>query len=419
MSPHVLPVLHLRPDHGWINDPNGIVFHDGRWHVFYQHNPAAPSHAAIAWGHASSSDLMTWQDHGVAFGPTPGGPDAFGCWSGVAVTGLERPAVVYSGVVDASAQSTVVLRWGSSDLEAWGDPIVVGRMPEDAGLAIMRDPFVFTWGGRRWALVGAGAEDGTPRVLVYSCDDILAWRYCGTFLDDGLPVVRDGAPANIWECPQLVLGAGEGADLVIVSLWADGVLGDVVGITGHVVDGGGHPVFEAAACHPFDTGDCFYAPQAVVDPAGGPALVLGWAREGNLPAETHDVAGSLTFPRRVRIRDGRVEVALDDAVAARVAPEAATLAEGRHALATPVAVTLGRGTGRLTGRAPTGAETVVALTASDTAYLDAGVLEVVGDADVPATHRAEPGGTWVLELDPDAVAAVAALIVDGRSYLAR
>lgn len=412
MTERPLPTYHFRPARGWINDPNGVVFRDGRWHMFYQHNPDAPVHSAIAWGHASTDDLMTWRDHPVAFGPTAGGPDRFGCWSGVAVTGLPEPAVAYSGVVDASARSTIVLRWGSDDLDTWGEPIVVGVTPDDAGVAIMRDPFVFSWEGRRWALVGAGALDGTPRILIYDCEDILDWQYRGVFLDGTASGLGHAATANIWECPQLMPAGEEGGlALVIVSLWSEGVLGDVMGITGRVVAGPGHPVFEAVDAQPVDTGDAFYAPQVALDPNRGAALMFGWVREEDQPA-AHLVAGCLSLPRRVAVRDGVVSVTLDTAVADLPLAAPQPLAPGSHPLPVSAVVTLDEGEGRLVGPHP------IDLLPGTVVYVDAGVAEVMRPGVVPATHRAEPG-IWRLDLPEGAEARLRMVTAEGRTFPAR
>ena len=75
------PRLHPRPEKGWVNDPNGILFVDGRWHLFFQYNPASARHDSICWGHVSSVDLLRWEEHPVALRPQEG-PDSFGCWSG-------------------------------------------------------------------------------------------------------------------------------------------------------------------------------------------------------------------------------------------------------------------------------------------------------------------------------------------------
>ena len=66
------PALHRTHPRGWINDPNGMARVNGVWHVFFQHNPHAPVHDRIAWGHATSRDLAHWELQPVAFSPSPG-----------------------------------------------------------------------------------------------------------------------------------------------------------------------------------------------------------------------------------------------------------------------------------------------------------------------------------------------------------
>ena len=72
------PSLHIRPERGWLNDPNGVCRIDGRYHVFFQHNPDSPLHGAIQWGHASSSDLLSWRYEPLALRTRPDGIDAAG-----------------------------------------------------------------------------------------------------------------------------------------------------------------------------------------------------------------------------------------------------------------------------------------------------------------------------------------------------
>jgi beta-fructofuranosidase len=106
---------HVAPTRGWLNDPNGMIHRDGRWHVFFQHNPDEARHGNIAWGHVSSPDLVAWTEHPVAFRPQPGGPDGGGCWSGVAVVDGERVAVAYTGIEAGPVRSTVCLRYAVDD----------------------------------------------------------------------------------------------------------------------------------------------------------------------------------------------------------------------------------------------------------------------------------------------------------------
>lgn len=310
---------HLRPARGWLNDPNGMVHRDGRWHAFFQHNPDRAVHDQIAWGHASSTDLLRWREHPVAFRPTPAGPDASGCWSGVYATGLPEPAVVYTGIPDGSGRSTVCLRRGSPDLEDWGDPVVVADQPDE--IAAMRDPFLFEHDGRRWALLGAGLADGVPAILLFSCDDLLAWDYVGIWATGTDPVMDQLAPADVWECPQLVDLGGDRFALV-VSLHDRGVLGQVMAATGTIPAGA--PLWRPETAQLLDTGDAYYAPQVADDPDPD-AWVMGWVREEGDP--DREQVGCMSLPRRL-VRDGQgCRLVLDPragaaATPALIAPEA-------------------------------------------------------------------------------------------------
>lgn len=303
---------HLRPAaRGWLNDPNGMTKVGDTWHVFFQHNPAGPWHESIAWGHATSRDLVTWQHHATAFAPTPGGPDQFGCWSGCFVPGGEYPTVAYSAIADPSHRSTVCLRYGSEDLLTWGDPVVVAQTPEADDIAVMRDPFVFDFAGRRWAVLGAGLRDGSPAVLLFNRDDETAWTYEGLFATAADPAFADADPADIWECPQLV--RVDGRWVLVLSLQHRGVLGRVVAVLGGVDLVDGRPRFVGERLTVLDEGNDFYAPQ--ITEADGRPLLLGWVRETDQDPTVSDHAGCMTLPRRLALRDGVVTSAVDPCAA--------------------------------------------------------------------------------------------------------
>lgn len=302
---------HLRPAAGgWLNDPNGMTRVGDVWHVFFQHNPAGPWHESIAWGHASSRDLATWRHHAVAFSPTPGGPDAFGCWSGCFVPG-DRPTVAYSGIEDSSHRSTVCLRYGSDDLVTWGNPVVVAHTPDAEGVAVMRDPFVFDLDGRSWAILGARLSDGSPAVVLFNRDDETAWTYEGLFATQSDPVLAGADAADIWECPQLVLV--DGRWVLILSLQHRGVLGRVVAAVGDVSLADGRPRFVGDHLNVLDEGNDFYAPQVVAGDAR--PLMLGWVREPDRDPAVADHAGCMTLPRRLSLRNGVVVSAVDPCAA--------------------------------------------------------------------------------------------------------
>lgn len=390
----MLPSYHIRPSHGWLNDPNGMTFHECRWHVFFQHNPEAPVHNRIQWGHVSSEDLATWTEHPVAFGPLAGGPDEFGCWSGVFASGLDRPAVVYSGVSDSSGQSTVCLRWGSSDLLTWSEPIVVAQTPTDAGVAIMRDPFLFLWEGRRWALLGAGLSDGRPAALVFSCDDFMAWQFEGLLATSTDPVMDSLPPAQIWECPQVV--EIDGTVVLVLSCWFEEQLREVVWVRGALVDGGEHPSFVGEQWGLLDEGPSFYAPQAVSTDDG--PLLFGWIKAHERHDQSVPVAGCLTLPRRLSLHEGEVRSAVDAGAQAVLTRgrEPQQVVSGRHTLPSAGVVTGATGMLHVPGPHPH------ALPLDDaTLWVDADVAEVYSPVGPPVTLRG--GSPWELTLDAPAM----------------
>ncbi|MGW3129614.1 glycoside hydrolase family 32 protein [Streptomyces sp. NPDC001123] len=311
------PRFRVRPPANWINDPNGPFRWRDRYHLFYQHNPDAPVHANIHWGHVSSPDLAHWEHHPIALTPTPGGPDEAGCWSGCVVDDDGVPTAVYTGIdrhhtglgTVCLARAVVPDDETLTDWKPLPTPVVSGP-PVDLDLVMFRDPFVFTADGRRWALVGAGHADGTPSVLLYDCADLSDWRFAGVLLDGNDPVSARlfGARAVGWECPQLYATAG-GEWVLVLSLW-DGAPWTTGYLTGglHPCDGAGLR-FAARTGGRLDHGRDFYAPAVLQEPDR--ALLWGWSWEAREQGEVDLAgwAGVLSAPREVDVHpDGALRV---------------------------------------------------------------------------------------------------------------
>jgi len=308
------PRFRVRPPAGWINDPNGPFRWQGRHHLFYQHNPAAPVHANIHWGHVSSPDLLHWEHHPIALTPTPGGPDEAGCWSGCVVDDDGVPTAVYTGIDrHHTGLGTVCLARavvpGDETLTDWKPlpaPVVTGP-PPGLDVVMFRDPFVFTHDGRRKALLGAGHADGTPSVLLYDCDDLTDWRFAGVLLDGHDPVAAEafGDRAVGWECPQLY-ATGGGEWTLVVSLW-DGDPWTTGYLTGRLTPSPtGELRFETRTGGRLDHGRDFYAPAVLPEPDR--TLMWGWAWEAR-EVDGADWAGVLTAPREVDTHpDGTLRV---------------------------------------------------------------------------------------------------------------
>ncbi|MBD0418532.1 glycoside hydrolase family 32 protein [Streptomyces sp. TRM S81-3] len=339
-DPHA-PRFRVRPPANWINDPNGPFRWRGRYHLFYQHNPHAPVHADIHWGHVSSADLAHWEHHPIALAPTPGGPDEAGCWSGCVVDDGGVPTAVYTGIDrDHAGLGTICLARAADpddlSLAEWRTlpAPVVGGPPPGLDVVMFRDPFVFRHGGRRWALVGAGHADGTPSVLLYDCGDLSHWRFAGVLLDGTDPVAAGafGDRAVGWECPQLY-ATRNGEWVLVVSLWdADPwTTGYLTGRLTSTEEGGLR--FTARHAGPLDHGRDFYAP-AVLQEADR-TLLWGWSWEARTAGETERAgwAGVLTAPRVVDVHtDGSLRVAPAPELELLRAPEPFVAAPGRAAL---------------------------------------------------------------------------------------
>ncbi|KAB8165801.1 glycoside hydrolase family 32 protein [Streptomyces sp. 3MP-14] len=349
------PRHHLRPPAGWANDPNGPFRWRGRHHLFYQHNPDGPWHRNIHWGHASSTDLLEWEHHPVALAPTPGGPDAAGCWSGCVVDDEGVPTAVYTGVDERhTGLGTILLaRAAEPDdplLREWKPspvPVVAGP-PEGLDVVMFRDPFVFRHGGRRWALVGAGHADGTPSVLLYDCQRLTDWRFAGVLLDGRSPGAGSLAsspspspsavpgPATGWECPQLFAAGGGDRWVLVLSLW-NGDPQSVVWLSGRLREVAGPTgpglAFLPEARGPVDQGRDCYAPAVRAD--ADRTLLWGWSWEarGERAVAEAGWAGLLTLPREVGVHgDGTLRVVPAREVVALRAEEPLVVGAGRGPL---------------------------------------------------------------------------------------
>ncbi|MFE4542526.1 glycoside hydrolase family 32 protein [Arthrobacter sp. NPDC056727] len=445
------PRFHARPAQGWINDPNGISFINGRYHVFFQYNPDSARHHKIAWGHVSSADLVRWEEHPVALRPQDGGPDEYGCWTGVVTDDGGVPTAAYSGVRSDGGHSQVVIARGSEDLVRWEQTgHVAATMPADGLVTAVRDPFIFMFNGRRYAIQGAGLATGHAALLLYTVEDMSDWKYQGIWLTSENPVASEFTPAEIWECPQLVRvpdaadaagGAGTSADsgtssesgtwLMMFSLWLSGDAHEHANGVGHLSGSltedpaTGLPVFTPRAGGKSDLGRDFYAPQVVA--LEDRALLWGWAnegpgRDGRRGRSQDDIdaagwAGVLTFPRELSVVDGALAVspapeidAYRGAQRASQASGAVTLPAFAEAIVTAGSAGGSPGAGGgdtaiellLVGNGST--QTVFSGTVQPgeelRMFVDASLVEVYRTGSVATTVRAYPaaGEEWQLRL---------------------
>ncbi|MEU1184647.1 glycoside hydrolase family 32 protein [Streptomyces sp. NPDC005820] len=300
LDPH-RPVAHLRPPRNWINDPNGLVFHDGHYHVCYQYNPHGATHANMHWGHFRSPDLISWEPLPLALAPTPGGMDADGCFSGNAVSDGDRMVAFYSAHRQESPQHQPVTCAVSHDGGRTFHPsgrLLIPGVPE--GCTMYRDPYVWRHGDGWRMLVGAAFADGRGAALLYDSPDLETWTYRGPFAAREKQGVG-GAGLHTgegWECPQY-LPAADGPGALIFSAWNDDDSPRcVVALVGEEHGDG----FEAGPPVLVDHGPDSYA-SALLRAPGGRWLLWGWSGEARDEAWSvaDGWAGVLTVPREISV----------------------------------------------------------------------------------------------------------------------
>jgi beta-fructofuranosidase len=290
------PGYHVSPPANWLNDPNGLVHWDGRYHVFYQYNPTGPFHGTIHWGHAVSDDLVHWEDRPVALSPSPEGPDRDGCWSGCTVDDDGVATILYTGG-RGTAQLPCLATAADDSLTSWvkdPDNPVIDELPAEPEVlrtedwdGEFRDHCVWRDDGIWHQLIGAGMDGGGGAALLYVSTDLREWEYRGPILTGD-----HDTEGTVWECPEL-LDFGE-KQLLHVSNYED-----VVYFLGTYESG----EFTVERRDKLDHGD-FYAPQSMWTDDGR-TLTWGWVPEARDVSAQWDAgwSGSLSVPRELSLAE--------------------------------------------------------------------------------------------------------------------
>lgn len=291
------PVYHFRPPAQWMNDPNGVIFHNGWYHLFYQHNPYGDAWGHMHWGHARSRDLVHWEHLPIALWPSLELNEEH-CFSGCAALDDQgRPLLIYTSVPKQEDGRPPFAQWaalGDADWIHWqkhpANPILAlethGGPPFEGD---WRDPFVFQAAGRTF-LVLAGSYDDLAGVALYEAEDatLARWGY------RGLLYSAPRSDARLLECPNFVRIGDQWILLTSPFRSVEYVTGsfDLASLTftpehSGVLDPGATDVPN------------YYATNILFD-AQGRCILLGWVR--GFPAE-RGWNGCLALPRILTIGD--------------------------------------------------------------------------------------------------------------------
>ena len=301
------PIFHLAPPAGWMNDPNGLIYFNGRYHAFFQHHPASAYQGPMHWGHATSTDMLHWQHEPIALAPGDK-YDRDGCFSGSAVDDDGVLSLIYTGHIclddrgnDSIIREVQCLATSHDGIHFEKQGCVL-TPPE--GIMHFRDPKVWHEDGSWWMVIGARDASDNGQVLLYRGTSLRDWH-----LEHVLAHSAAGK-SYMWECPDFfrcgnfhwLMFSPQGmppSGYRFRNLFQSGVLagswkpGSVFALKGG---------FEE-----LDYGHDFYAPQSMLA-EDGRRIIMAWMNMWDSPVPTRSEAwaGCLTLPREVFERDGRL-----------------------------------------------------------------------------------------------------------------
>ena len=183
---HFRPIYHHTPLYGWMNDPNGMFYKDGVWHLYYQWNPYGSQWENMTWGHSTSKDLVHWEAQ-----PTAIEADWLGSiFSGSCVTRGDEVVAMYTSAGHHQTQSLAISKDGGRTFKKYsGNPVLT-----TSDVADFRDPRPF-WNEdiKAWNLILAAGQE----MRIYSSKDLKEWKYESSFGKEY------GNHGGVWECPDL------------------------------------------------------------------------------------------------------------------------------------------------------------------------------------------------------------------------
>ena len=300
--PRPRPVVHFTAPAGWINDPHAVAHLNGRYHLFYQHNPEGTEWSPHChWGHATSSRLVGWTDHGDALSPDDGD---IGVWSGAIAVDDDQAVLFYTSIRSANwAEGAISIAVGSADRMCWTkdsrNPVIAGPPPGLDTLAF-RDPYLWRDADGWSMIVGTGIRGVGGAIARYTSPNVTDWTLQGLITLAGANPDDQGVyTGDLWECPQLF--ELDGSSVLMFSVQDQHQdLHDVVYAVG-TFDGS---TFDVRRWGQFGHGPSPYATTTFTD-AAGDRVAISWLRE-RPDAVVDTFAGAHSLPVRLSLVDDRL-----------------------------------------------------------------------------------------------------------------
>lgn len=292
------PQIHFSPQKNWMNDPNGMVYLDGEYHLFYQYNPLATVWGNMSWGHAVSKDLLRWEQLPAKLYPDELGDIFSGCAvidkNNTAGFGENGLVAIYTSSGQRQTQSIAYSTDRGRTFTKYSENPVL----ENPGMADFRDPKVF-WheATNKWVMSLATHHF----ITFYGSENLIDWDHLSEFR------YYDGGPFGIWECPDLfpLEFNGEKKWVLLVSTTnapnggtaTQYFVGSFDGIS-FKADPAPYPLW-------LDYGRDNYAgvTWSNIPEADGRALFIGWMSNWNYANQTPTIGfrGAMTLPRSLSL----------------------------------------------------------------------------------------------------------------------
>ncbi|MCI1218530.1 glycoside hydrolase family 32 protein [Bifidobacterium crudilactis] len=312
------PRFHIASDGGWINDPNGLCFYRGRWHVYYQLHPYGTQWGPMHWGHVSSVDMVTWRREPVAMAPTLK-QEQDGVFSGSAVVGDDgKLRFYYTGHrwanghdgADGECQVQMLAEAVDNDAAHLKKIGMIIDCPKDKVDSHFRDPKVWKQGDTWYLIHGVSSAQRRGQIWLYSSVDMVHWEFERVLFE------HDDPDVFMLECPDFYpLHDPSGRTWWVLCFSAmgskaQGFVNRNANNAGYVVGSWevGGPFTPLRGFNLWDWGHNFYAPQSFQAPDGR-QIMYGWMSPfvKPIPMEDDGWCGQLTLARTITIdEDGNI-----------------------------------------------------------------------------------------------------------------
>ncbi len=308
------PAFHLSSRVGWMNDPNGFSFYNGKYHMFYQYHPYDSHWGPMHWGHAVSDDLLHWEYLPAAMAPDEA-YDRDGCYSGSAITLDDgRQMLMYTGMVYENDENGERKELQVQCL-AFGDglnyrkyehnPVLVEEdLPEGGNRRSFRDPKVWRHKDGTFRALAANDINGYGgSYLMFKSTDAIHWEYSHVLIKNRFRI------GLMWECPDFFELDGKSVILgSAMDMLPDGLEYHNGNNTFYVLGRYDEETeqFIEECNHAADYGIDFYAPQTILTPDGR-RVMIGWMQNWdtcNLRTESIPWYGQMSLPRELHVKDG-------------------------------------------------------------------------------------------------------------------